>query len=260
MSLFKKMMAKVGIGAAKVETELLTSDFVPGETMEALIKLSGGSTDQTIDAVYFKILSTYEDEIETDEDEEQEITRQALLEEFVISEPFTLGPGDEKEFPISLVLPFDTPVTKGKTKVWVQTGLDIKKAIDPGDRDYIDVAPHPLVAHCLGAVEALGFGLKEVTCEPAPPSLGTRIPFIQEFEFVPLGGEFQTRLDELELVFKVSENDVEVLMEIDRKAKGLSGFLSEILESDESLVRFSFGEEDTDSLPGTIRSFIESNC
>ncbi len=51
MSLFKKMMAKVGIGAAKVETELLTSDFVPGETMEALIKLSGGSTEQTIDPV-----------------------------------------------------------------------------------------------------------------------------------------------------------------------------------------------------------------
>ncbi len=260
MSLFKKMMAKVGIGAAKVDTLLSTSEFIPGETLDGVIRLTGGSVEQSVDAVYFKILSTYEDEVKTEDDEEEEVTREALLEEYVIEEPITLAPGDEKEFPISLVLPFDTPATFGKTRVWVQTGLDIKQALDPGDRDYIEVQPHPLVSQCLNAVEELGFALREVTCEPAPRSFGTRVPFIQEFEFVPRGGAFSSRLDELELVFKVSEDSVTVFMEIDRKARGVSGMLAELLDMDESLVSFSYGEGDLDDLQGMIGSIIDENC
>lgn len=261
MSFFKKMLSKVGIGAAKVDTILFNDTFIPGEAVQGKVTLKGGNVTQEIDEIYFKVVCTFEDEIEIegdgDESEEMEISRQAVLTEFSLAKAFSLSEGEEKAFPLTFTLPEDTPATVGRTKVWVQTGLEIKGAMDPGDRDYIDVRPHPLVAACLASAEALGFRLSEVECEPAPPSFGMRVPFVQEYEFKPADGEFTGRLDEIELVFKVFTDTVEVIMEVDRKARGLSGMFMELTGTDERLVSFSYGKDDLAGLTDQLRDVIQ---
>lgn len=266
MSFFKKMLSKVGIGAAKVDTVLHTETFIPGDPVEGTVTLRGGNVAQDIEQIYFRVVSTFEDEIEfegddsEDDGEEMEITRRAVIAEFTLAESFTLSEDETREFPISFTLPEDTPATVGKTRVWVKTGLDIRGAVDPGDRDDIRVLPHPLVAACLGAAEELGFRLSEVVCEPAPSFFNMRVPFVQEYEFKPDSGPFSGRLDEIELVFKVFPDHVEVIMEVDRKARGLAGMFQEMTGTDETLVSFSFGEADLPDLTHMLEDVISQYC
>lgn len=263
MSFFKKMLSKVGIGAARVDTELYNEVFTPGEGVKGVVTITGGSVEQEIDAVYFKIKSTFEDEIEIDTDdgeEEVDITRSAVIESFQISEPFTLAPEEVVSFDIDFTLPPDTPATVGKTKTWVETGLDIKMAVDPGDKDYIHVLPHPLVDAVLNSLLSMGFVITEVVCEPAPPGMGMRVPFVQEFELKPDQGHFKQRLDEIELIFRVLDDGIEVFMEVDRKARGLFGHLSELMEQDESMVRFIINKGDLDNLTIQLNDLIEAHC
>jgi len=264
MSFFKKMLSKVGIGSATVETELFNDLFVPGHPVEGVINITGGSVAQNIDAIYLKVKSTYEDEVdvetEEDEDSDVDVTRTAEIINLQISEAFTLNPGETIKFDLNFVLPWDTPATAGKTVSWVETGLDIKMAIDPGDKDYLNVTLHPLAEQVLDAAMELGFELSEVVCEPAPAAMGMRVPFVQEFELKPVTGRFKNRLDEIELVFKPFEDSVQIFMEVDRKAKGVFGHFSEIMGTDETVVNFLIQKRHLPHLTDKLNDIIEEYC
>ncbi|MGN1385385.1 MAG: sporulation protein [Bacillus sp. (in: firmicutes)] len=249
--MFKKLLSSVGIGAAKVDTQLSKTNFIVGEKLEGIVLIQGGQVDQEIDSIYLSLFTEFEDEID-----DKKITRTAVIEKFELLHAFTIAANEKKEIPFSFMIPYVTPATLGKTNVWVQTGLDIKMAVDPQDRDYIKINPHPLVTEFLQAVENLGFRLRKVDCEKAPVALRNRVPFVQEFEFKPYRGEFAGRLDELEAVFTVSEQQVDVLLQVDRRARGFGGFLAEALEMDESYVRFSYSRADVPSLSETIAGII----
>lgn len=249
--MFKKLLSSVGVGAAKVDTKLYKTSYTVGEKLEGVVMIQGGQVEQEIDNIYLSLLSQYEDEVD-----DTKIMRTAVIEKFELLQAFTIGVNEQKEVPFSFQIPYSTPATLGKTNVWIQTGLDIKMAVDPQDRDYIKIKPHPLVEDFLHAVERLGFKLRKVDCEKAPASFRNRVPFVQEFEFKPYSGEFARKLDELEAVFTVSENQVDVLLQVDRRARGLGGFLAEALEMDESYVRFSYSRADVPSLPETIANTI----
>ena len=146
----------------------------------------------------------------------------------------------------------------GKAKVWVATGLDIKNAVDPSDKDYLNVKPSALLDGVLNSITSLGFRLREVECEQAPYHLRGKSPFVQEFEFVPTSGAFRGLLDELELVFlPTSNNTADLYFQVDRKARGLGGFLSEALEMDETNVRMSVSTGDLATLPQSLRSLLQ---
>ena len=261
MSFFKKILSKVGLGSAKVETELFNEEFIPGEPVTGIVNIEGGSVNQDIDAVYFRIKSTYEDEIEFQgddgEEEEKDIVREAEIMSFQLSEAFTLDPGEKVSFDLNFILPLDTPATAGKTMTWIETGLDIKMALDPGDKDYIKVLPHPLVHEVLIAVQTLGFQLTEVVCEPAPRTFAMRLPFVQEFELKPLRGQFMGRLDEIELVFIPKDSSVDVFMEVDKRARGLWGNILEKMGADETMTRFVVYESEIETLSAKLNDLIE---
>ncbi len=241
MSFMKRMFSSVGIGSAKVDTILAENRFAPGDIIDAEVKITGGKVEQEIDDIYFSICATYEAEVDDDK-----VTRVVVLDKFKASDSFVIGPGDVVELDVSLQLPFETPLSLGKTKVWVETGLDIDNAVDPGDKDHIEVIPGQLVGALFDSLQDLGFKLVEAECEAVSAFRGEQ-PFVQEFEFKPHGGPFRGKLDELEVVCFPAEDDVEVFMEIDRKARGLGSFFSEMLDADESHVKFVF---DTDDIPG----------
>ncbi len=97
-------------------------------------------------------------------------------------------------------MPVETPLTLGMKTVWVHTGLDIKRSIDPSDRDYIQVLPNALLNSVLESVNQLGFKARHIECEELPYRLRKQVPFAQEFEFVPVSGQYYGKLDELELL------------------------------------------------------------
>ncbi|MBW3113195.1 MULTISPECIES: sporulation protein [Bacillaceae] len=253
MSFFNKVFASIGIGAATVDTKLEKSSYEAGETVNGVVEITGGSTEQSIDAIYLTLFATY-----IRESDDKKFTDYAPIQKVQISNPFTVLEQEKKEFPFTFVLPFETPITYGNTRVWVATGVDIKNAVDPKDKDYIEIVPNSLTNSILTAVQDLGFRIREVECEEAPRRYRGRYPFIQEFEFVPVNGPYQRKLDELEVMFlNQTEDQVELLLEVDRRARGLGGFLTEALEMDESMVKMTIKSSDVLQLASKLQHAID---
>lgn len=255
MSFFNKVFASVGIGAASVDTKLEKETYMPGETMKGSIFVKGGSVDQEIDEIILSVYTTY-----VKESNDRKYNVSACIERMAAAAPFIIRAGEERSFPFSFKLPEDTPITIGRTKIWLSTGLDIKNAMDPSDQDYIKVIPTNLMAAVLHSVQDLGFRLREADCQEAPRRLRGRTPFIQEFEYVPASGRFRGLLDELEVAFFPAGNgNINVLLQVDRRARGLAGLLSEALEMDETHVSLTLSPSDisvvSDRLERTIEKF-----
>ncbi|MCM3588028.1 sporulation protein [Mesobacillus maritimus] len=253
MSLFNKALASIGIGSAKVDTKLENATVAVGEELRGVVNIQGGNTEQKIDEIFLSLHTTYLKEVN---DRKQNIP--VVIDRFRITESFTIGQGETKKIPFSFILPLDVPISIGRTKVWVTTSLDIKNAVDPKDKDYLKIIPNRMIGEVLNVIENLGFRLREADCEQASYRLRKRMPFIQEFEYVPVNGPFRGRLDELELVFfQVSQDTLEIFMQVDRKARGLGGFLAEALERDESNLRLIVTENDLPILTQKLHSTIE---
>ena len=252
MSFFNKVLASIGVGGAKVDTKLEKSEYVAGEIMNGKVEIFGGKLEQQVDSIFLTVYTTY-----IRESDDRKYTDVAPVIKHKINEPFVIGVGETKSIPFSIELPAETPITVGNTRVWVSTGLDIKNAVDPEDKDYIEVRPTRLAASILGEMENLGFRLRKAECEQASRKIRGRYPFVQEFEFVPTSGAFRGRLDELEVVFLTqSEQSAELLLEVDRRARGFGGFLSEALEMDESHVRLSIHASDVPNLHDKLKQVI----
>ncbi|MFC5468993.1 sporulation protein [Cohnella suwonensis] len=235
MSMFKRMLASAGIGAAQVDLLLHEDEVNAGDTMTGVVRIQGGRVNQQVDDVYAFAMTSYEKS-----NNDRRTTENAAIAKFLLAGKFTVEAEKTYEFPVSFRLPTITPMTTARTPVWIQTGLEIQEAINPKDRDELQVGPHPHSAVVLEAVRQLGFRLREVTCDYAP-HIGRKagVPFVQEFEFVPTS-LFQGQLDELEVVFFPDENGIDVHLQVDRKARGLSGLFAEALNADERIVKVRF--------------------
>lgn len=252
MSFFNKVFATIGIGAAAVDTKLEQETVIPGEEIRGVVEIRGGNVEQSIDEIYLSIYTTY-----LKESDEKKYSKTVLIDQFRLNEPFAIQAKDVKQIPFAFKLSIDAPVTLGRTQVWVSTGLDIKNAVDPTDKDYLKVLPNHLTEAVLNVLSDIGFRLREVECEEAPYRLRRRLPFVQEFEFVPISGVFRNRLDELEMVFfPTSSTELEIYIQVDRKARGLGGFLSEAMNTDESHLYITIRKADLPYLREKLSSVL----
>ncbi len=253
--MFDKLLTSIGIGAAKVDTRLSKGSYVAGEIIEGTVSIKGGSSEQEIDNIYLTLMTDYEVEID-----DKKVRRSVALEKIRLTEPFLISANEEKVVPFRMRIPFEAPSTLGRTRVWIQTGLDIKMAIDPQDTDYLEIKPHPLVTAFIDAARRLGFRLYQVDCEKTPSFFRNGLPFVQEYEFKAASGQFARKLDELEAVFQLTENEANVLLQIDRRVRGFSSFLAESFNMDESYVKFSFNRSDISTLDRTLGEIIRKHC
>ncbi|WP_107841472.1 sporulation protein [Metasolibacillus meyeri] len=241
MSFFNKVLASVGIGAATVDTKLQYTTYRAGEIINGIVEIRGGNAEQQIDTIYLNLYANYSKEVNGSKRNET-----AVLKRLRLNEAFTIRANELHNIPLSFELPIDVPVTLGQTRVWIHTGLDIKAAIDPTDKDYIEIKPTPLATQILQAVEQLGFHLRKVDCEATSTRYQQNYPFLQEFEFVPTANIYRGRLDELEVIFlSQSAHSAEILLQVDRKVRGLASLLSEALDMDESFVRLTIFADDS---------------
>ncbi|NLS38869.1 sporulation protein [Bacillus subtilis] len=254
MSFFKKLAASAGIGAAKVDTILEKDAYFPGEEVRGTVHVKGGKIAQDIRYIDLQLNTRY---VIVKDDEEHR--KYATIHSFRVTGSFAIQPGEEHQFPFAFTLPLDTPITVGKVEVAVVTDLDIQGGIDKSDHDRIFVEAHPWIENVLGAIENLGFRLNEADCEQAP-YFQRRLPFVQEFEFVPTSGYYRQMLDELELIFLLDEDGLEIIFEVDRRARGLRGWLEEMYNDGEQLVRVRFNQselEDAEELEEVLEEIID---
>ena len=253
MSLFNKVLASVGIGAATVDTKLYKATYTTGEKISGIVEIVGGNIAQEIDSIYLTLHTNYEKEVN-----DTKVTDNAQIAHIRINEPFTIQANEKREIPFAFDLPPLVPMTIGKTRVWLHTGLAIKNAIDPADKDFIEIQPSQLASSILRAVQQLGFRTRKVDCEQAPHYLRHQTPVVQEFEFTPTNATFRKYLDELELIFlHQSDMAVEILLQVDRRARGLGSFLSEALDMDESFIRLTIFA--SDNISSVIEQSITRN-
>lgn len=252
MSIFNKVLASVGIGNAKVDTKLSDSTFMVGEMISGVTEVVGGNTSQSVDSIYIKVYTTFEREAN-----DKKYTDSIAIYTHKITEPFTIGEQEKKEFTFSFNLPLNTPVTMGKTRVWLQTGLDIKNAVDPGDKDMIEIRPNAFISAGLQAAQNLGLKLRKVDCEEAPRAYRGITKFVQEYEFIATSGPFRGKFDEIELSFiPKGLDEVELLIQVDRRVRGLGSLFSEALNMDESYIRLTLSNSDLSTLESKIRQEI----
>jgi sporulation-control protein len=252
MSLFNKVFASIGIGSATVDTKLEKDVFVPGEEIKGVVQVKGGKLEQQIDEIYLHLHTNYIRE----SDDKKHIVK-GDIDKFRLIEAFTIGVNETREIPFVIRVPIDTPISIGRTKVWVETGLDIKNAVDPSDKDYINVLPNQLMKSVLDSIADLGFRMREADCEEIPYRKRRRLPFAQEFEFVATSGPFRGKLDELEVIFfPQSEEQMDISLQIDRRAKGLGGFLAEALEMDETNIQLTVQLSDLSTFKSKLQSII----
>lgn len=196
-----RLLSRIGIGSATVDTVLPRTELRPGEHVEATIDLTGGSADQTIDALYFALLTRVDGE-------------DRVVDEFQLAESLTLPAGEERTLTTEVHIPPWTPLTRGDRRVWLETGLDVAWAVDPEDSDEVTVVPGPYLEALFAATDALGFEPHDVSVRE--PEWLDR-PLVQAFRYVPTADPFVDQVDALTLVTAPREGDLKTIVELDER-------------------------------------------
>jgi sporulation-control protein len=223
---FKKMMASLGAGGAKVETELFQADVTPGGVVQGEVRIQGGSVEQRIQGLTVGLQARVEATRRDAQGNEVEYHENIEFHTQRIGGEFEIRAGSVHNVQFSLEVPWETPVTMFMGRhltgmdVGVTTELAIARAVDKGDLDPVNVHPLPAQNALLDAFGRLGFRFKGADLEKGHAH-GTRqrLPFYQEIEFKP--GEQYRGLKEVELTFVADGRQMDVLMEMDKK--GLFG-------------------------------------
>ncbi len=232
MSFFKKTLASFGIGSAKVDSVLQQEALFPGQKVVVVIHVYGGASEQEVDNIDVKLCCRYIKEVPAShrENDGHGRTRRApqthVLASWKLPYAFTIGAGETRDFNVELEVPWNTPVTIGDAKVWLETGLDIAMAMDPTDKDILTVRPDPIMDGIFTALEEQGLRIRQVECEAVD---GFALPFVQEFEFVPTTGPYHGRWRELEVVAYRSDDALKLWFEVDRHRDGARGMLASLL-------------------------------
>ncbi len=223
--MFKSLLAKVGIGNAKVDTVLDNMVVTQGDMLTGVVHIKGGKVDQDINKVTISVMTLAEGTRKVD-GEDEDYTTSKSVGSFTIDKPMKIGSGGKYEIPFEFKLPPETPITsiasgKNKCKVWVYTNLDIESGLDSGDRDYLTVHPHPAVMMMIDRFLQNGFEFKKVDVELGylnGSGFSSSSGIYQEVEMRPKGGfSWKNRtIEEVELSFIVQEDVIHLFVEVDR--------------------------------------------
>ncbi|WP_421617269.1 sporulation protein [Brevibacillus sp. TJ4] len=196
--MFKKLMAKFGVGAAKIDLRLDGQGYRLGETMTGVIRIEGGNVEQRIVdlkvALLMKVSLRGKEVIKT-------------VETYPVKSNFTVQPNPAvQEIPFSFQVPAGLAVTAPSVSYNLQTKLDVEMAVDPTDMDLVVILPPEPVERVLQALERSDFRQK--------PDSGKLTQYGQEFSFFP-GSDVGLPLKELSAIFFAGPEELRMLVELD---------------------------------------------
>ncbi len=245
----KSFLRRLGVGGAEIDAVLDASRVEPGGTLSGTLHVRGGEADQVASRAVLEVVARVVRKMGDDEHQVDEVIARTEL-------PGPIPLGRAHALPFRLELPAHTPVTSlgGRNFVWLRSGLDVPWAIDPSDTDRLDVYPTNAQANVVEAMHQLGFRLYKVDIDSRSSWFGRK--WVQEFEFRPVS-RGQLRFDEVEIVFEAMRGStVELLMQLDRSARGLGGLLMEMSGTDESWVRATIDASTTAAAAAGLRRVI----
>ncbi|MBV7317333.1 sporulation protein [Shewanella sp. NIFS-20-20] len=220
--MFKKLLASIGIGSAKVDTLLHTEHLLPGQAFSGEILVVGGNVEQAISGLDLALMTKVKVEGENGDNFVNH-----MLQNWHISDSFTIAPQQQRRIPFELVLHPETPITQLDTRfnqcqVWLATGLNIDMAIDASDKDPLYIYPNDVVTAFMQAMRHAGYQLHKADVEKG--FLNTRqfrsnSGCYQELEYRP-GRTSLLGIREVELSFVPEKTVTHVLIELDRAFKG----------------------------------------
>ncbi|MFC7442032.1 sporulation protein [Laceyella putida] len=202
-----KSLASLGIGAATVDTRLITQTLQAGEKVNGIFSIRGGHVAQQIEQVYlYLVIRLLKDGVKTN----------YTLRKYELNHPFTIQANAKMEIPFHITLPLSAPLYTGNYPIYLKTGLDIKHSLDPHDQDRVEIRPHPLVQKLLKQVEDAGFILYRIYNEYDPRQKPDS--FVQVFEYRH-SGKYHGMIDALNVYFYVNEYMIQMNLEMVRDTK-----------------------------------------
>ena len=236
--MFKKLLASVGMGSAKVDTFILSEQLNPGgECNLRVVIQASDSVEQDINGLELALCTSAKSEKDLG-DSEIKVNETVILSRWAMT-PQELGlsnsileAGQTIEYDLTISLHPETPVTavaNNLSKVWIATGLDIDKGLDSSDKEYLDIHPTSFQKHAVEAMYELGYKILKVDVEKGylrGNGFQSSVNCYQEFEFKRQAGLFSS--SEAELSFVNLDGAVGILVEKDRFLGG-DAYFSEIL-------------------------------
>lgn len=232
--MFKKILASIGIGAAKVDTVLHTDQLQPGQKFYAEIIIKGGDVEQELSGLELALMTKVKVEAE-----DGHYFADHKIDSWVLVDKRVIGINEELRIPFEARLHPETPITQisegyNQSVVWLATGLNIDMALDASDKDPLYIYPNEAVKTTMQAMDKLGFKLVKTDVEKgylSAPSFRSVSGCYQELEYRPSGLRvFGTK--EVELSFVPEARRTHVLIEIDR-AFSSDGYIDLTIEHDD---------------------------
>jgi sporulation-control protein len=251
-----RVLSRFGVGAAEVDTVLERTTLRPGETVGLRVEVTGGDTTQRVEGVDFRLRTRCPTGGGHGTSE---------LVRVRAAEPFTVEPEELRTFTATMQVPYGTPVTRGGAGVWVETGLNIDWAVDPGDRDDVTVEPGERFAAVVEALEGLGFasagvgpaaldGVSGLSHSTDGAALAAERPCLQRFDYRPHSGPFAGRIETVELVPVPSPSALHLVVAVDRH----TDVVGEQVRTDRSGEWYRVREPSASRVQKELRSRLEN--
>jgi sporulation-control protein len=224
--MFKKVLASMQIGSAKVDAVLDKTVFRQEEEIEGLIEIEGGDVEQEIKEIHLQLL------VDIVGDQQLPL----VWQEQKIDSIGMIAPYEKRSIPFTFPLADTVPITTPNYKIFLRTELAIDYAIDPKDRDAIEVKPHPYLELAIETLKRLDLELSYVghTTEYADDKKVRICPFHQEFIF-SLPGQYDFLSDVTLVNFGGGAFALELHKQRDEQNQAVD---------DRRRVTFTVGEED----------------
>jgi sporulation-control protein len=206
-------ISSIGIGAAKVDTQLERNQYAPGDIANGEVVIKGGLGTQLFDQIELHLMFEYREE-------GSKKNKAYIAEVFQLSGPIEISEHEVRRIPFQLTLPDTIPMSTGHFPTYLCTYLDTKFAIDPKDEDRITILPAKLVQHILKVIEDAGFILYQIDNLELIEKPKSGFPFMQIFIFRPIGSN-HGMIDEFSVVFTHSTTSFKMEMEILRAQQAL---------------------------------------
>lgn len=218
--MFKQVLASVGIGACKIDTQLQSNQCAPGGRLQGQIQIQGGAVAQQINGFDLALMTSVK--VSSDNGDHYQ---NLALQRYHLADAMLVEAGAKHQLPFDLHLTDELPVTHlphhTVGKVWLSTEADIDMALDPSDQDLLRIDASPLQLNCIEAMLALGYQLQKVDVEKGylqASGKRSKSGCYQEFEFRPR--QWLSGIKEVELSFLPDGADTLLLVEVDRSFRG----------------------------------------
>ncbi|GAA4706507.1 sporulation protein [Brevibacillus fulvus] len=204
--MFKKIMAKFGVGAATVDLRLDRMAYHIGDQVTGVIHIEGGSVEQRIsDLSVVLLMKAY---IRGREEQRAVATIPVLRGFMVQPKPYV------QDIPFTYTLPAGLAVSTPSIQYFLQTKLDVEMAMDPTDLDSLQILPPAHIDKVFQALARHDFRQK--------PDSGRLTPYGQAFSFFP-GKPLGAPLNGLEIIFYEAPGELRLLTHLDIPQTGFFG-------------------------------------